>query len=213
MLYFQHTWGLYRCNVNKSDSPENVWHLETFVLLIWYGLEWHDNFLGETVKRNSQEGDVGISLSSLPLLDGSHLRQFVKHCMHHSTCVVMDCAAREWHEISRSDPPPLLEASLPPPWSHRKQFVTPSCAIDCVVYVLWVAWLEWPQKHDFVASSERGVCSTRSRRMTSPVYQSCLAFTLGSRQYQQGPIRLAPSDLFMQVWSLPGDATNHLAYV
>ena len=126
----------YRCNVNKSDSPENVWHLETSVLLIWYGFEWHDNFLGETVKRNSQEGDVGISLSSLPLLDGSHLRQLVKHCMHHSTCVVMDCAAREWHEISRSDLPPLLVASLPPPWSHRKQFVTPSCAIDCVVYVL-----------------------------------------------------------------------------
>ena len=144
---------------------------------------------------------------------GSHRRQFMKHCLHHSTCVVMGCGAGEWHEISRSDLPPLLVASLPPPWSHRKQFVTPSCAIDCVVYVLWVAWLEWPQKHDFVASSERGVCSTRSRRMTSPVYQSCLAFTLGSRQYQQGPIRLALSDPFMQVWSLPGEATNHLAYV
>ena len=210
MLYFQHTWGLYRCNVNKSDSPENVWHLETSVLLIWYGFEWHDNFLGETVKRNSQEGDVGISRVS-PFWIAS---QTVCETLFASQYMCSDglwCKKETWNFSIRS--PPLLVASLPPPWSHRKQFVTPSCAIDCVVYVLWVAWLEWPQKHDFVASSERGVCSTRSRRMTSPVYQSCLAFTLGSRQYQQGPIRLALSDLFMQVWSLPGEATNHLAYV
>ena len=69
-----------------------------------------------------------------------------------------------WNFSIRSSPPLGI---FPPPSLIPSQTIchTLLCNRLCRVCTVF-AWLEWPQKHDFVPSSERGICSTRSWRMS-----------------------------------------------